>query len=102
MVNYSLTLETAARSFPDKAALVYKGKEISYKQLDNLANRFCNLLKDLDIKEGERVAKVVEAEKATKATRLSRTTRAARTSRIIARMPRLVRLWRLKAFLKKR
>ncbi len=41
---------------PDKTALIYYGRKITYKELDNLSDKFANALSDLGIKKGDRVA----------------------------------------------
>lgn len=45
-----------ARRFPDKPALVFYGKTITYRELDHLTNRFANALIRLGIQRGDRVA----------------------------------------------
>lgn len=49
-------LEKAAMDFPDKAAIAFLGKEITYRQLNMLCNQFANALSTLGTKKGERVA----------------------------------------------
>jgi acyl-CoA synthetase (AMP-forming)/AMP-acid ligase II len=48
--------ETSARRFPDKPAIVYYGKEISYKALWESILRFATFLKQYGIGKGDRVA----------------------------------------------
>ncbi len=49
-------LERTVRNFPDNTALVMMGKKISYRQLDELVNRFAAALADLGIQKGDKVA----------------------------------------------
>src|SRR5919109_541749 len=47
--------ETAQR-FPEKIAIVFQGRKISYRELDGLTNSFANALANLGVKKGDRVA----------------------------------------------
>ena len=49
-------LSRTAREFPDKTALIFVDSKISYKQLNDLANRFANALIHMGVKSGDRVA----------------------------------------------
>jgi long-chain acyl-CoA synthetase len=49
-------LAKTADRFPDRAALLFYGREISYRELDTLANRFAHALTSLGIRKGDRVA----------------------------------------------
>ena len=49
-------LEQAAKTHPEKTALVYCTQEITYPELNRIANQFANFLIELGIKKGERVA----------------------------------------------
>jgi long-chain acyl-CoA synthetase len=49
-------LEDAARDFPNREALHFLGKSLTYQELQEHVYRFANALKDLGIKRGERVA----------------------------------------------
>ena len=49
-------LARTAREFPDKTALIFVDSKISYKQLNDMANRFANALIDMGVKPGDRVA----------------------------------------------
>jgi long-chain acyl-CoA synthetase len=48
-------LEPAFKGFPDRAGLHYMGTPFTYKQLDDMSNRFANLLKKVGVKKGETV-----------------------------------------------
>lgn len=48
-------LQSAARRFPKNPALIFKGQQISYRDLQREANRFANALRSLGIQKGERV-----------------------------------------------
>ncbi len=43
-------------NYGQKTALIFYGKKISYKELQELANRFATALSDLGVKKGDRVA----------------------------------------------
>lgn len=49
-------LRSHARRFPEKTALIYYGREISYRELDQLTDRFANFLVKNNVKKGDRVA----------------------------------------------
>lgn len=49
-------LEESARRFPNRAATIFQGARLTYRQLDDLANRFANALLALGVRKGERVA----------------------------------------------
>ena len=49
-------LHKSAENFPEKVALVYGEREITYAQLELLSNQFAHVLAKLGIKKGDRVA----------------------------------------------
>jgi len=49
-------LTRSVNQFPDKTALIFIDSRISYKQLDDMVNRFANALIDLGVKPGDKVA----------------------------------------------
>jgi long-chain acyl-CoA synthetase len=49
-------LARTAREFPDKTALVFIDSKVSYRQLNDMANRFANALIDMGVKPGDKVA----------------------------------------------
>jgi len=49
-------LKDSANNYPDNSALIFYGKELSYKELENLSNKFAKALQDLGIKKGDRIA----------------------------------------------
>ncbi len=49
-------LEGTAKKYPDNTAIIFMGKKITYKELDELTNRFANALKNLGVKKGDPVA----------------------------------------------
>jgi long-chain acyl-CoA synthetase len=51
-----VALARTAREFPEKTALVFIDAKISYRQLDELANRFAHALIDMGVKPGDKVA----------------------------------------------
>ena len=48
-------LRSTVRRFPMRSALVFEGKRLSYRRLEQEANRFANTLLGLGLKKGERV-----------------------------------------------
>lgn len=48
-------LRLAAAKHPEKAAIIYYGREISYRELDEASDRFANYLLDLGLTKGGRV-----------------------------------------------
>ena len=46
----------SAQRFPEKIAIVFQGRKISYRELDGLASSFANALTNLGVKKGDRVA----------------------------------------------
>lgn len=49
-------LKRTAERFPDSVALIMMGRKISYRELDELVNRFAGALSDLGIGKGDKVA----------------------------------------------
>ena len=49
-------LQKSAKEFPQKTAIVFGEREISYSQLDLLSNQFANSLVKLGVKKGDRIA----------------------------------------------
>jgi long-chain acyl-CoA synthetase len=49
-------LEKTVDRFPDRVALIMMGKRITFRELNDLVNRFANALKDLGLKKGDKVA----------------------------------------------
>ncbi|MDY6796718.1 MAG: long-chain fatty acid--CoA ligase [Actinomycetota bacterium] len=49
-------LERTAGRFPDRKAIIFINRRIGYRELDELANRFANVLKGLGVGKGDRVA----------------------------------------------
>jgi long-chain acyl-CoA synthetase len=52
-------LARSARNFPDRVALNYMGRKITYRELDELVNRFARALRDLEVEEGDKVATIL-------------------------------------------
>ncbi|MFP4477635.1 MAG: long-chain-fatty-acid--CoA ligase [Desulfatibacillaceae bacterium] len=48
-------LSRSAREFPDHTALIFMGREITYRELDELVNRFARELLSLGVKPGDTV-----------------------------------------------
>ena len=49
-------LTRSAKKFPNNTALNYMGKKISYRELEDLVNRFAKVLTNLGINAGDKVA----------------------------------------------
>jgi long-chain acyl-CoA synthetase len=49
-------LEKTAKEHPEKAAIAYFEREITYAELDSLSNQFADALRALGVKKGDRVA----------------------------------------------
>jgi len=49
-------LNNAAHDFPERAALVFFGQKIGYRELDRTSNRFAHALRSMGVQKGERVA----------------------------------------------
>ena len=49
-------LAASADRFPSRAALLFYGRPMSYRELDRATNRFANALKGLGVRKGDRVA----------------------------------------------
>jgi long-chain acyl-CoA synthetase len=49
-------LTRTAQTYPNRTAILFLGKEISYAALDRLVNRFANVLVGLGVKPGDKVA----------------------------------------------
>src|SRR5579859_5421418 len=49
-------LNNAARDFPERAALIFFGQRIGYRELDHASNRFAHALRGMGLQKGERVA----------------------------------------------
>ncbi|MBI1820930.1 MAG: long-chain fatty acid--CoA ligase [Nitrospirae bacterium] len=45
----------SAKKYPENPALIFYGKTVSYSELDDLSNRFGNVLKSFGIRAGDRV-----------------------------------------------
>lgn len=48
-------LENSAQKYPDKVALIFFGKKITYRQLDELSDRVANFLYELGVGKGTKV-----------------------------------------------
>ena len=51
----SEVLKQSAKNFPDNPAIIYFGRRISYRELDEMVDRFAAALQDLGVKKGDRV-----------------------------------------------
>jgi len=49
-------LDRSVERFPDKTALSFQGYRVSYRELNDMVNRFAACLNDFGIKKGDRVA----------------------------------------------
>jgi non-ribosomal peptide synthetase component E (peptide arylation enzyme) len=55
-INLSMIIEHHARQQPDKLAVVWNETRLTYKQLNDYANRVANGLRTLGIQAGDKVA----------------------------------------------
>lgn len=55
-VTIPASLERTAERFPDNVSLIMMGKEITFRQVNDLVNRFATALVDLGIKKGDMVS----------------------------------------------
>ncbi|HEY9287594.1 MAG TPA: long-chain fatty acid--CoA ligase [Candidatus Dormibacteraeota bacterium] len=55
-MNLANNLRRGRTFFPDRAAIVFEGRRVSYRELDESSNRVANALTGLGIKRGDRVA----------------------------------------------
>lgn len=53
-MNSKYLINTAVREYPDNLAFIDHNQRLTFKQLDDRANRLANALGDLDIKKGDR------------------------------------------------
>ncbi len=49
-------LNNAALDFPERAAIIFFGQKIGYRELDRASNRFAHALQNMGVQKGERVA----------------------------------------------
>ncbi|MEN6464265.1 MAG: long-chain fatty acid--CoA ligase [Syntrophaceae bacterium] len=49
-------LSRSARDYPNVPAMIYMGRQITFRELDRLVNRFARALKSLGVKKGDKVA----------------------------------------------
>ncbi|MDL2275755.1 acyl--CoA ligase, partial [Desulfosarcina sp. OttesenSCG-928-G10] len=55
-MNVTQNVEQAARIFPDKPAIIFEGRQISYKELNTTAARLAQAMEKHGVKAGDRVA----------------------------------------------
>jgi long-chain acyl-CoA synthetase len=48
-------LRSSARQWPERNALIFGGMEMTYRELDDLSDRFATALADMGVKKGDRV-----------------------------------------------
>ena len=56
LVPLSDLLTSTAKDYPQNTAIVYFGKRITYRELDDAVNRFANALSKVGVKKGDKVA----------------------------------------------
>jgi long-chain acyl-CoA synthetase len=54
-ITLSEALKQSAKNFPNNPAIIYFGRRISYRELDEMVDRFAAGLQDLGVKKGDRV-----------------------------------------------
>src|SRR5438552_1360978 len=55
-MNVAQNVSRSRAFFPDRAAILFEGRSLSYRELDQASNRVANLLRGLGIARGDRVA----------------------------------------------
>ncbi|MCB2261720.1 MAG: AMP-binding protein [Candidatus Thiosymbion ectosymbiont of Robbea hypermnestra] len=55
-MNIADSLDIGAKNFPQRTALIFESKEFSYQQLNDFTNKMANVLRQMGIKVGDRVA----------------------------------------------
>jgi long-chain acyl-CoA synthetase len=55
-MNVAQNLETGAKLFADKTAILFEGQSLTYRDLNNAANRLANAMSAKGIQKGDRVA----------------------------------------------
>ena len=55
-MNVAQNVERARLHFPGKDAILFEGRNLTYEQLDESANRVTNALSELGVGRGDRVA----------------------------------------------
>ncbi len=55
-MNVTQNVEQAARIFPDKPAIIFEDREITYGQLDQQASRLASAMKKKGVQQGDRIA----------------------------------------------
>ena len=58
-ITMSQALSRTAQSYPDRDALILMGKKISYRELEDLVNRFAVSLAKMGIEKGDKVAMIL-------------------------------------------
>jgi len=53
-------LENSADKYPDKEALIFEGRRLTYSQLEDSANRLANVFLDKGLQKQDRVAVFLE------------------------------------------
>ena len=53
-------LETSAKAYPDKTALIHEDVRVTYDRINGMANQLARWLIDRGIKHGDRVALILE------------------------------------------
>lgn len=55
-MNFGIYLQRAARQWPDQAAVLYRDRRLSYRELESRSNRLAHALRALGLQRGDRVA----------------------------------------------
>ncbi|MEP5323539.1 long-chain-acyl-CoA synthetase [Marinobacter alexandrii] len=58
--SFSARAEALAKKYPDRSAVVFEGSELTWKELNALANRYAHALQGLGLKPGDCAALVME------------------------------------------
>ena len=55
-MNFGIYVARSALHWPDKAAVLYRGHALTYRQLEEQSNRLAHALQALGLQRGDRVA----------------------------------------------
>ncbi|MBI3942244.1 MAG: long-chain fatty acid--CoA ligase [Chloroflexi bacterium] len=59
MLNLSMVLENSAKEYPGNKAVIFNDICLNYAQVNGAANQFANVLRDLGVQPGEKVALMI-------------------------------------------
>jgi citronellyl-CoA synthetase len=60
VISMGLVLQQTAEKYPDKSAIIFEGKELTWSQFNALVNQYSHLLKHQGVKRGDTVALLMD------------------------------------------